>query len=221
MRVLVADDEPRLVADIRRSLEAQHYIVDVVTDGEEAWFQGNSELFDLVILDLGLPKLDGLSVLRRWRSAGRSMPVLILTARDGWRDKVEGMDSGADDYLAKPFRMEELLARVRVRVRRGAGQYSPILSNGQVELDTRQRAVAFQGMPVQVTALEYRLLSYLLHHAGRVVSQSEISEHIHNGEAGRDSNAVEVVIARLRRKLHSTVIETRRGQGYVIPAEPK
>ncbi|MDQ0469101.1 response regulator transcription factor [Labrys wisconsinensis] len=219
MRILVAEDERAIVADIRRSLEAHQYVVSTVFDGEEALFAGAHEVFDLVILDLGLPKLDGLSVLRRWRSAGRGMPVIILTARDDWRDKVDGMDSGADDYLTKPFRMEELLARVRALVRRAAGQSSPVLSNGVLELDTRQRIVSFRGSPVQVTPLEYRLLAYLLHNAGRVVSQGQITESIYDEETEHGSNALEVVVARLRRKLDGSVIQTRRGQGYVIPNE--
>ncbi|WP_448954560.1 response regulator transcription factor [Labrys neptuniae] len=219
MRILVAEDERAIVDDIRRSLEAQQYIVVTVFDGEEALFVGENENFDLVILDLGLPKLDGLTVLRRWRLARRGMPVLILTARDDWRDKVDGMDSGADDYLTKPFRMEELLARVRALVRRSTGQSSPVLSNGVLELDTRQRAVSFYGSPVQVTPLEYRLLAYLLHNAGTVMSQSQITDSIYDQDVEHDSNALEVVVARLRRKLDNSVIETRRGQGYVIPAE--
>ncbi|WP_448151214.1 response regulator transcription factor [Labrys miyagiensis] len=218
MRILVAEDERTIVNDLKRSLEAQHYVVSTVYDGEEALFAGEHESFDLVILDLGLPKLDGLTVLRRWRARHKRMPVLILTARDDWRDKVDGMDSGADDYLTKPFRMEELLARVRALMRRSTGQSSPILANDVLEIDTRQKSVSFRGQPVQVTPLEYRLLALLLHHAGSVLSQSEIVERIYDQEVEHDSNALEVVIARLRRKLHSSVIETRRGQGYVVPA---
>jgi DNA-binding response OmpR family regulator len=190
-----------------------------VSNGEEAWYRGDIEHFDLVILDLGLPKLDGLTVLRRWRAERRGMPVIILTARDGWRDKVDGMDAGADDYLTKPFRMEELLARVRALMRRAAGQSSPILSNGVLELDTRQRTVSFRGQPVQVTALEYRLLAYLMHNAGTVLSRSQIADSIYDEETELLSNALEVVVARLRRKFDGTVIETRRGQGYIIPRE--
>ncbi|MFT3998665.1 MAG: response regulator transcription factor [Rhizobium sp.] len=219
MRILIAEDEPSIVADMRRCLEDQHYVVSTVSNGEEAWYRGDIEHFDLVILDLGLPKLDGLTVLRRWRAERRGMPVIILTARDGWRDKVDGMDAGADDYLTKPFRMEELLARVRALMRRATGQSSPILSNGVLELDTRQRTVSFRGQPVQVTALEYRLLAYLLHNAGTVLSRSQIADSIYDEETELLSNALEVVVARLRRKFDGTVIETRRGQGYVIPRE--
>ncbi len=218
MRVLIVEDEMRLAEDLRRTLTAQNYVVTHAKDGEDAWFRGDTEDFDLVILDLGLPRMDGFSVLKRWREAGRGMPVLILTARDSWRDKVDGIDSGADDYLTKPFRMEELNARVRALLRRAVGQSSPILSNGAVEIDTRLRTVTCEGVPVQVTPLEYRLLTFLLHHPGRVFSPAEISAHIYEEDIDRDSNAVEVVIARLRRKLSVPVIENRRGQGYFIRA---
>ncbi len=218
MRVLIVEDEPRILAGLRQALEAANYVVSTAGDGEDGWYRGDSEDFDLVILDLGLPKLDGLTVLKRWRAAGRTVPVLILTARDGWREKVDGMDAGADDYLTKPFRVEELLARVRALVRRSAGFASPVLVNGPLEIDTRNMTVAYCGLPVPVTALEYRLLAYLMHQAGRVVSQSEIAQHIYEEDLERDSNAVEVIVARLRRKLSGPVIETRRGQGYLIPA---
>jgi DNA-binding response OmpR family regulator len=219
MRILIAEDEPSIVADMRRCLEDQHYVVSTVSNGEEACYRGDIEHFDLVILDLGLPKLDGLTVLRRWRAEKRGMPVIILTARDGWRDKVDGMDAGADDYLTKPFRLEELLSRVRALMRRAAGQSSPILSNGVLELDTRQRTVSYRGQPVQVTALEYRLLAYLMHNAGTVLSRTQIADSIYDEETELLSNALEVVVARLRRKFDGTVIETRRGQGYIIPRE--
>ena len=219
MRVLIVEDEARLADDLRRALEAQMYAVSHATDGEDAWFRGDTEDFDLVILDLGLPRMDGFSVLKRWRANGRGMPVLILTARDAWTDKVEGIDAGADDYLTKPFRMEELLARVRALLRRSAGQSSPIMASGDIEVDTRLKTVSHRGIPVPLTPLEYRLLTYLMHHAGRVISPTEISQHIYEEDIDRDSNAVEVVIARLRRKFDGPVIENRRGQGYFIPAE--
>ncbi len=219
MRVLIVEDEQRLADDLKRTLTAQNYVVTHSKDGEDAWFRGDTEDFDLVILDLGLPRMDGFSVLKRWRANGRGMPVLILTARDSWRDKVDGIDSGADDYLTKPFRMEELIARVRALLRRAVGQSSPVLSNGDVEIDTRLRTVTYRGMPVSVTPLEYRLLTYLMHHPGKVFSPAEISAHIYEEDIDRDSNAVEVVIARLRRKLGGPLIENRRGQGYFIPAE--
>lgn len=219
MRVLIVEDEARLAEDLRRTLTAQNYVVTLSRDGEDGWFRGDSEDFDLIILDLGLPRMDGFSVLKRWRDSGRGMPVLILTARDSWRDKVDGIDFGADDYLTKPFRMEELLARVRALLRRAVGHSSPILTNGLIEIDTRLRTVTHDGSPVSVTPLEYRLLAYLLHHPGKVFSPVEISAHIYEEDLDRDSNAVEVVIARLRRKLGGGVIENRRGQGYFIPAE--
>nr|WP_316654104.1 response regulator transcription factor [uncultured Gellertiella sp.] len=219
MRVLIVEDELRLAEDLGRALEAQNYVVTHSKDGEDAWFRGDSEDFDLVILDLGLPRMDGFSVLKRWRASGRTMPVLILTARESWRDKVDGIDAGADDYLTKPFRMEELMARVRALLRRSVGQASPVLVNGDVEVDTRLRTVTYRGTPVTLTPLEYRLLTYLMHHAGRVVSQTEISQHIYEEDIDRDSNAVEVVIARLRRKLGGPVIENKRGQGYFIAAD--
>lgn len=216
MRVLIVEDEARLADDLRRTLIAQNYAVAICSDGEDAWFRGDTEEFDLVILDLGLPRMDGFSVLKRWRAGGRSMPVLILTARDSWREKVDGIDAGADDYLTKPFRMEELIARARALLRRSSGQSSPILSNGVIEIDTRLRSVTCLGTPVSVTPLEYRLLTYLMHHPGKVFSPTEIAAHIYEEDIDRDSNAVEVVIARLRRKLTAPVIENRRGQGYFI-----
>lgn len=219
MRVLIVEDEQRLADDLRRTLTAQNYAVTHSRDGEDAWFRGDTEDFDLVILDLGLPRMDGFSVLKRWRANGRGMPVLILTARDSWRDKVDGIDSGADDYLTKPFRMEELIARVRALLRRSGGQSSPVLSNGDIEIDTRLRTVTHKGMPISLTPLEYRLLTYLMHHPGKVFSPAEISAHIYEEDIDRDSNAVEVVIARLRRKLDGPSIENRRGQGYFVPAE--
>ncbi len=221
MRVLVVEDEPRIAGDVIGGLKAAGYVGELSIDGEDGWFRGDSETFDAVVLDIGLPLLDGLTVLRRWRAAGRPFPVLLLTARDDWRDKVEGIDAGADDYLAKPFRMEELLARLRAITRRAAGQTSPVLSNGHLEIDTRQRSVTVSGAPVSLTPLEYRLLAYLMHHQGRVVSQTEISDHIHGQEIERDSNAMEALVSRLRRKLGSEVIETRRGHGYLVPGKPR
>ena len=219
MRVLIVEDEARLAEDLRRTLVAQNYAVTISSDGEDAWFRGDTEEFDLVILDLGLPRMDGFSVLKRWRAEGRGMPVLILTARDSWREKVDGIDAGADDYLTKPFRMEELIARARALLRRSGGQSSPILANGVIEIDTRLRTVTCLGTPVSVTPLEYRLPTYLMHHPGKVFSPAEISAHIYEEDIDRDSNAVEVVIARLRRKLGAPVIENRRGQGYFIAPE--
>ncbi|MDX3906612.1 MAG: response regulator transcription factor [Pigmentiphaga sp.] len=217
MRILVVEDEPRIAADIRAGLTQAHYAVDEAADGETAWFRAGTEDYDAIVLDLGLPKLDGLTVLKRLRAADISTPVLILTARDGWRDKVEGIDAGADDYLAKPFQMEELLARLRAITRRAAGRSSAILRAGPVEIDTRTRMVTVHGTAMALSSLEYRLLSYFLHHPGRVLSQSELIEHIYEAGSDRDTNAIEALVARLRRKLGVDLIETRRGHGYLIP----
>jgi DNA-binding response OmpR family regulator len=219
MRVLVVEDEPRIAADVRRGLEAAGYVVDAVADGESAWFQADVESYDAMVLDLGLPRLDGLTVLKRLRAAGRTLPTLILTARDGWRERVEGIDAGADDYLPKPFRMEELLARLRAIIRRATGHASPVLRTGAVELDTRTRSVSVSGLPIPLTALEYRLLAYLLHRQGQVVSPSELLDHLYDAGTEREANAVEALLTRLRRKLGTPLIETRRGHGYIIPAE--
>jgi two-component system, OmpR family, response regulator len=220
MRILVVEDEPRIAADIRRGLEAANYAVETVADGNEAWFKGETEDYDAIVLDLGLPRLDGLSVLRRLREAGIVTPVLVLTARDGWRDKVEGIDAGADDYLAKPFQMEELLARLRAITRRAAGQASALIKAGPLELDTRSQTATIDGRSLALTAMEYRLLAYLLLHRGRTMSQGELLEHIHAGDTDRDINAVEAIVARLRKKLGVPLIETHRGRGYCIPAAP-
>ncbi len=216
VRILVIEDEARIANDIRESLNAAGYVSEVSRDGEDGWYRGDSESFDAVVLDLGLPVLDGITILKRWRSAGRAMPVIILTARDGWREKVDGIDAGADDYLIKPFRMEELLARIRAVTRRSVGHASPLLTHGVLEVDTRQRSIAMAGRPVTVTPLEYRLIAYLVHHRGRVISQTELSEHVYDQEIERDSNSIEVLVSRIRRKLGSDVIETRRGHGYTI-----
>jgi len=217
VRILVVEDEPRIAADIRSGLERASYVVDIARDGDDAWFKGETEDYDAIVLDLGLPRLDGLSVLKRLRGAGIAIPVLILTARDGWREKVEGIDAGADDYLTKPFQMEELLARLRAITRRAAGQASPVIKAGPLELDTRARTATVEGRALSLTVMEYRLLSYLLMHRGRTMSQGELLEHIHSGDSDRDTNAVEALVARLRRKLGVALIETHRGHGYCIP----
>jgi DNA-binding response OmpR family regulator len=219
MRILVVEDEPKIAASLESALAASGYQTRLAGDGEEAWFLGDTEDFDLAILDLGLPKLDGLAVLKRWRSAGRQMPVLILTARGAWPERVEGIDAGADDYLAKPFRIEELLARVRALIRRAAGHGSPILEAGAIAVDTRQMRVVMDGVALGVSPLEYRLVAYLLHHKGRVVPPGELIEHLYGDDDARDANALEAVITRLRRKLGADVIQTRRGFGYVV-ADP-
>lgn len=219
MRILVVEDEPRIAADIKNGLEAALYAVDLVRDGDAAWYSGETEDYDAIVLDLGLPRLDGLSVLKRWRNAGVVTPVLILTARDGWREKVEGINAGADDYLAKPFQMEELLARLGAITRRAAGHASPVIKAGRLELDTRARTGSIDGRQLALSAMEYRLLAYLLMHRGKTLSQGELLEHLHSSETDRDINAIEALMARLRKKIGFPLIETHRGRGYCIPAE--
>ena len=221
MRVLVVEDEPRIAADIRRGLENAGFAVDAVGDGESAWFQADVETYDALILDLGLPKLDGLSVLKRLRTADNATPILILTARDGWRERVDGINAGADDYLSKPFRMEELVARLHAVLRRTAGQASPIVKAGEIELDPRTKLVTVAGEALSLTPLEYRLFVYLLHRRGHVVSAGELLDHLYESGSDREANAIEALIARLRRKLGSSLIETRRGHGYVIAADAR
>ena len=219
MRLLLVEDERRIADDIARSLKGAGYVVDVVGDGEEAWFRGSTETYDAVVLDLGLPKLDGLTLLKRWRSEGLEFPVLVLTARGSWSERVEGIDAGADDYLPKPFVMDELLARLRALLRRSAGRGAPVLSSGPLSIDTRQMRVTLDGLVVSLSPLEYRLIAFLLHHAGRVVPPTELAEHLYERDHDRDTNAIEVIVARLRRKLGGNIIETRRGFGYIIPEQ--
>ena len=214
MRVLVVEDEIALSKQLTAALEEAGYAVDCAGDGERADFLGQTEHYDAVILDLGLPSVDGLTVLRRWRDAGLTMPVLVLTARGSWHEKVQGIDGGADDYVAKPFRMEEILARLRALIRRASGQATNDLRCGALALDARAAKVTLNGNPVRLTSHEYRVLAYLMHHRGRVVSQAELSQHIYAQDLDRDSNTVEVFIARLRRKLGASVIVTVRGLGY-------
>ncbi|WP_288582912.1 response regulator transcription factor [uncultured Methylobacterium sp.] len=220
MRVLVVEDESRIAADVKAGLERAGYVADVVADGEAAWFRASTETYDAMVLDLGLPRLDGLGVLRRLRTAGVAVPVLILTARDGWRERVNGIDAGADDYLVKPFRMEELTARLRAILRRTAGHASPVLHAFDVELDTRTRVVSLAGREIDLTALEYRLLAFLLHRRGQVVPAGELLDHLHGVGTDREANSLEALLTRLRRKVGPGVVETRRGQGYVIPVDP-
>jgi two-component system OmpR family response regulator len=214
MRLLVVEDDPDLAGQLGEALRDAGYVVDSTGDGEEAHFLGDTESYDAVVLDLGLPKVDGMTVLERWREAGRDMPVLILTARDRWSDKVAGIDAGADDYLAKPFRIEELLARIRALIRRAGGHASAILECGPVRIDTRSSRVTVDGAPIRLTGQEYRLLAYLAHNEGKVISRSELTEHLYDQDFDRDSNTIEVFIGRLRRKIEADVIETVRGLGY-------
>jgi two-component system, OmpR family, response regulator len=216
MRILLAEDEPAIAANIAAAFERAGYATEIAADGEAAWFRGDTEEFDLIVLDLGLPRIDGLTVLKRWRAADRQMPVLILTARGAWPERVEGIDAGADDYLPKPFQIEELLARVRALIRRAAGHGSPVLESGPISVDTRQLRVAVDGAEVQVSPLEYRLLAYLLHHKQRVVSASELIDHLYGNDDARGANALEALVTRLRKKLGARTIQTRRGFGYFI-----
>jgi len=218
MRVLVVEDDADLARQLKDGLAAAGYAVDVAGDGEDGHFLGDTEPYDAVILDLGLPVMDGLSVLKRWRDDDRTMPVLILTARDRWREKVEGIDAGADDYVTKPFQIEEVLARVRALIRRAAGHASSELACGPVTVDTRSGRVLVDGQPVRLTAQEFKVLSYLMHHVDKVVSRTELTEHIYDQDFDRDSNTIEVFIGRLRRKLGADIIHTERGLGYRVGA---
>ena len=218
MRVLIVEDEPALSEHLARAISVAGYAVDTAADGERADFAVRTERYDAVVLDLGLPRIDGLTLLRGWRASGVSVPVLVLTARGSWHETVDGIDSGADDYVAKPFRMEEVLARLRGLIRRASGQTQQVLRSGDVMLDPRLARVVKNGATVPLTSHEFRVLSYLMHHRDRVVSQSELTEHIYAQDFDRDSNTVEVFVARLRRKLGPSLIETVRGLGYRIGA---
>jgi two-component system OmpR family response regulator len=220
MRVLLVEDEPTLNRQLDLALQHAGYAVDVSVNGRDAWVLGDTEPFDAVVLDLGLPQMDGLTVLKRWRAAGRTMPVLILTARDHWHEKVAGIDAGADDYLTKPFHTEELLARLRGLIRRASGLSSSLLVCGPVELDTRTSRVTLDGQHLALTSHEFKVLAYLMHHAGAVVSRTELTEHIYAQDFERDSNTIEVFVGRLRKKLPPDLIETVRGLGYrlVVPS---
>lgn len=216
MRILVIEDNHDVARQVSETLEEELFLVDVAHDGEQGWFLGDTETYDAVILDLGLPILDGLTVLQRWRQNGNQVPVLILTSRDTWREKVAGLRAGADDYLAKPFELEEMLARTEALIRRASGHANPVLRCGPLELDTNSARVTFRGHHVNLTAQEYRALQYLLQYKGKVVSKPELSEHIYEQEVERDSNVIEVLINHLRNKLEPGMIKTRRGLGYQL-----
>jgi two-component system OmpR family response regulator len=216
VRVLVVEDDADLNRQLADALKEAGYAVDTATDGEQGHFLGDTEPYDMVVLDIGLPVLDGISVLEKWRRDGRVMPVLILTARDRWSDKVQGIDAGADDYVAKPFHIEEVLARVRALVRRAAGHATNEIEIGPVRLDSRAGKVTVNGNPVKLTSHEYRVLEYLMHHRDRVVSRTELIEHLYDQDFDRDSNTIEVFVGRLRKKMTADIIETVRGLGYRI-----
>ena len=216
MRCLVVEDDPDISADLQRALEAAGFSVDAIADGQAAWYQGDVEDYDAAILDLGLPRLDGLSVLRRWRAAGRAFPVIVLSARGDWTEKVEGIEAGADDYLSKPFQMGELVARLRGLVRRGAGRLSNVVVIGGLRLDTTRMSAVFEGAPAKLSPLEFRLLDFLAHQPGRAVPADELAEHLYGATESGDANAIEAIVARLRRKFGADVIVTRRGFGYLL-----
>ena len=221
MRLLIAEDDPDLARQLTKALADAGYTIDHAADGEEAHHLGDTEPYDAIVLDLGLPKIDGVTVLRRWRDDGRDTPVLILTARDQWNEKVAGFDAGADDYVTKPFHMEEVIARLRALIRRAAGQASPELICGPLRVDTRSGRASVDGNPVKLTANEFKVLAYLMHHQGKVISRTELTEHIYDQDFDRDSNTIEVFVGRLRKKLEVDLIQTVRGLGYRLepPAE--
>lgn len=218
MRILLAEDDLTLAAQVKTLLTAEGRVVDVAHDGEEAGFLGSTEPYDMIILDLGLPTRDGVSILKEWRGEGIETPVLILTARDGWSDRVDGLDAGADDYMTKPFHMPELAARVRAMLRRQSGRTNPLFEKDNVAFDTRNSKVTLNGVPVDLTSQEIAVLSYLIHNAGRLISRTELSEHIYEYDGDRDSNTIAVFITRLRKKLGSDFIQTIRGRGYMVDA---
>ncbi|MFH5774219.1 response regulator transcription factor [Paracoccus sp. NGMCC 1.201697] len=220
MRCLIVEDDPRIAADITQALERAGFRAERAADGDEAWFLGGTEDYVLVVLDLGLPRIDGLTVLKRWRAEGVETPVLVLTARGSWNERVEGIDAGADDYLPKPFRMEELVARARALVRRSSGRVNPVQQIGRLALDTNRQTASVDGHALNLTALEFRLLSCLVMNADRVVSPGELLEQVYGDDESRDVNAIEAIIARLRRKTGPAVIGTRRGFGYFLEQSP-
>ena len=217
MRLLLVEDDADLAAQLTQALGQAGFAVDAVAHGNDAEFRGQTEDYDAVVLDLGLPGMDGLSILHRWRDASRSTPVLILTARDRWHDKLAAFNAGADDYVTKPFHTEELILRLRALIRRSAGHGSPVLSCGALSLDANAARFSLNGKPLALTAQEHRILAYLMHHAGKVVSRSELGEHVYDVGYDPDSNVLDVMIGRIRRKLGShRLLQTRRGQGFVL-----
>ncbi len=218
MRVLVVEDEPALALRLQRALEGADFAVDVAYDGEEGWHLGDTEPYDAIVLDLGLPRIDGITILQRWRKAGRSIPVLILTARGRWSEKMAGFNAGADDYVTKPFELDEIVYRLRALIRRAAGHARPELECGPLRLDTNTGRVTLDGNPIQLTAQEFRILSYLMHHVDRIVSRTELMEHVYDRHFDADSNVLEVLLGRIRRKIGADLIRTVRGQGYMLTA---
>lgn len=216
MRALVVEDDPDVGPDVARALTDAGFNVDLAQDGEEAWFKGGVENYAVAVLDLGLPKLDGLSVLRRWRGENRAFPVLVLSARGDWTEKVEGIEAGADDYLAKPFQMGELVARVRGLVRRAAGRLTPTITIGRLKLETVRMSATLDGRALRLSPLEFRFLDLLAHNPGRALSAGEIAEHLYGATHLDDTNAIEALLVRLRRKVGPAVVLTRRGFGYLL-----
>ncbi|HET9068130.1 MAG TPA: response regulator transcription factor [Amaricoccus sp.] len=216
MRALAVEDDPRILRDLTAALASAGFRVETCRDGEEAWFLGDTEDYDLIVLDLGLPRMDGLAVLKRWRAGGRETPVLVLTARGAWTERVEGIDAGADDYLPKPFHMEELVARARSLVRRAAGRGAATQQAGALAIDANRMTASIRGLPLALSPLEYRLLAYLMLHRDRVVPPTELLEHLYGDDDAREANALEALVARLRRKLGAGVVGTRRGFGYFL-----
>ena len=219
MRILVAEDEPTLGAQLSETLSAAGFVAELASDGEEAQYLGEVETYDAVVLDLGLPKIDGLTVLTHWREVGRTMPVLILTARGRWPDKLAGFNAGADDYLTKPFELQEVVVRLRALIRRSAGHAKTELTCGPLTVDTAAGSAAIDGVPLHLTAQEFRILAYLMHHPGNVISRSELVAHVYDRDNDRDSNVIDVLVGRIRKKMSVSLIQTVRGQGYRL-AQP-
>lgn len=219
MRVLIVEDEVRIAAYVAASLDRAGYVTDIVDNGDDAWFRGETENFDAILIDLGLPKLDGLVVIKRLRDAGIDTPIIVLSARSTWMERVVGIDAGADDYLTKPFHAEELVARLGAVIRRAGSHATPVLeaAGGQLSIDTRRKSIVVCGVPVDLTPLEYRAIRYLAHHKGKTISRGELAEHVYDGAQEPDSNALEVLVARIRKKLGLNMIATRRGHGYFVP----